>query len=68
MKKLMILLCVALSGCSSIEIASGYLVDEYCDTPQTTRLTVRALVNAGATPHEVKIICDGDQDFFTDSQ
>lgn len=64
MKKLLIPLILALSGCSSIEIASGYIVDEYCTAPQTTRLTVRALVNAGAAPHSVRIDCAGDQDFL----
>lgn len=69
MKKLVVLLAaLSMSGCSSIEIASGYIVDEYCKTSQPTRISVRALVNAGASPHDVKIVCEGDAELFIDSQ
>lgn len=63
----LVLFVLFASGCSTVELASGYIVSEYCDTPHTTRLAVRAFVNAGAAPHTVRIDCEGDTDFFTPS-
>lgn len=56
------------SGCSAINVATGYVVNEYCDTELPARLVVRQSVNMAAAPHTVRIDCDGDEAFFTDSQ
>jgi hypothetical protein len=61
-------LFVALSGCSAVELAAGYVVDEYCDKPQVARFAVRSLVNAGSAPHSVHIHCATDPDFYAGQQ
>lgn len=66
-----ILVSIAISACSAVEIATSYVVDDYCSQPVAARLTVRALVNAGASPNHVEIDCAIDhrgQVFFTDSE
>lgn len=69
MKKLIMLMIMALSvaGCSTLGVATGYVVSEYCETPIPARLVVRESVNVAAAPHKVRIDCDGDQAFFTPS-
>jgi len=68
MKAALLVLVFMLSGCSAVEIATGYVVDDYCSQPQAARMAVRELINAGASPHYVSISCEIDNNFFIDSQ
>lgn len=67
MKTALFLTLLMLSGCSAVEIATGYVVDDYCSQPQAARLAVRELISAGAAPHYVSISCEVDSNFFTES-
>ena len=65
------LLIIFLAGCSAVEVATGYVVTDYCSQPQAARFTARALVNAGAAPNSITIDCVVDgygPVFFTGSQ
>ena len=68
MRAALLCLVVMLSGCSAIEIATGFVVDEYCSQPEAARMAVRQLINAGASPHYVYVSCEVDNNFFVDSQ
>lgn len=64
---LIFIICVviALSGCSAVGVATTYVVDEYCQNSQTTRLAVREVINLHAKPHYVRIDCNGDDPFLS---
>lgn len=64
----LVLFVLFASGCSAINVATGYVVNEYCDTELPARMVVRHAVNTAAAPHSVRIDCEGDEAFFTDSQ
>jgi hypothetical protein len=64
MKAALLILVVMLSGCSAVEIATGFVVDDYCSQPEAARLAVRQLINAGAAPHYVYVSCEVDNNFF----
>lgn len=53
-------LFAALSGCSVVGPATGYVVSEYCSASQADRVLVRAVVNESAAPHRVRVYCHGD--------
>ncbi len=60
---------LALGGCSAIDVATGYVVNEYCMQPQSARVALREAINVSASPHHVRIDCKGDNpNFFTSSQ
>ena len=54
------LMLVALSGCSVVGPATGYVVSEYCSTPLPDRVLVRQVVNEAAAPHRVRVYCHED--------
>lgn len=63
--KLALFLCVALlTGCSSVEVATGYVVDQYCEQSEIERIALRSLVNAGASPHYIAISCEHDNNYM----
>ena len=53
-------LITALEGCSVVDVAAGYVVNEYCSTPQPARIAVRATVDQAASPHRVRVFCHRD--------
>jgi len=55
-----VLIAIVLPACSVVDVATGYVVNEYCSTPQPARMAVRATVDQAASPHRVRVFCHRD--------